>query len=209
MAQVEIFMPKMGESVMEATITGWVKNEGDTVELDETIVEIATDKVDSEVPSTAEGVLVKKLYNEGDVVKIGEPFAIIETNASAAAAPKTAAPAQKAAAEPDAQVMAEVSKYLETPAEAEAVSSKDGRFYSPLVKSIAQKEGIAQNELDAIEGTGKDGRVTKDDIMNYIGSGRKAAASAKSVATPVQTSAPTAKAEPAKEAPVQKTKHFF
>ena len=203
MAQVEILMPKMGESVMEATITGWVKNEGDTVELDETIVEIATDKVDSEVPSTAEGVLVKKLYNEGDVVKIGEPFAIIETDSAAATAPKTAAPAQKAA-EPAPEVMAEITKYTEPVAETEPVSSKDGRFYSPLVKSIAQKEGVSQAELDAINGTGKDGRVTKDDIMNYLGSGRRQAASATPAATPVHTPATAAKAAPGKEAPVQK-----
>lgn len=201
MAQVEILMPKLGESVMEATITGWVKNEGDTVELDETIVEIATDKVDSEVPSTAEGVLVKKLYNEGDVVKIGEPFAIIETNASAATAPK-AAPAQTAA-EPEAKVVAEVSKFTQVAAEPENVSSKDGRFYSPLVKSIAQKEGISQSELDAIAGTGKEGRVTKDDIMDYLSSGRKQAAPA-AAATTQAHSAPAAKAEPVKETPVAK-----
>jgi len=203
MAQVEILMPKLGESVMEATITGWVKNEGDTVELDETIVEIATDKVDSEVPSTAEGVLVKKLYNEGDVVKIGEPFAIIETNASAATAPK-ATPA--AAAEPEAKVVAEVSKFTQVAEEPEIVSGKDGRFYSPLVKSIAQKEGISQSELDAIAGTGKEGRVTKDDIMNYLSSGRKQAAPA-AAATTQANNTPAAKAEPArevKETPVAK-----
>lgn len=201
MAQIEIFMPKMGESVMEATITGWVKNEGDSVELDETIVEIATDKVDSEVPSTAEGILVKKLYNEGDVVKIGEPFAIIETNASAAVAPKAAAPSQEAP-KPDAQTLARVEKFTETPATAEAVSSKDGRFYSPLVKSIAQKEGISQAELDAIDGTGKDGRVTKEDILAYMASGRKQPAAAPTAA-PVAQAQPVAKAEP-KEVPVSK-----
>lgn len=188
MAQVEIYMPKMGESVMEATITGWVKNEGDTVELDETIVEIATDKVDSEVPSTAEGVLVKKLYNEGDVVKIGEPFAIIETNASAAtSAPKATATAgaiPEAAQNTEPAFVAEAEKFAEVANGDETVSSKDGRFYSPLVKSIAQKEGISQAELDGINGTGKEGRVTKDDIMNYLSSGRKSA--------PQQQSAPQA-----------------
>lgn len=188
MAQVEIYMPKMGESVMEATITGWVKNEGDTVELDETIVEIATDKVDSEVPSTAEGVLVKKLYNEGDVVKIGEPFAIIETNASAATSAPKAAPVEKAAPKEEPAFVAEAAKFAEVAHEEENVSSKDGRFYSPLVKSIAQKEGISQAELDAIGGTGKDGRVTKDDIMNYLSSGRKA---------PVQQAAPQVQAQSA------------
>lgn len=197
MAQVEIFMPKMGESVMEATITSWVKNEGDRIELDETIVEIATDKVDSEVPSTAEGILVKKLYNDGDVVKIGEAFAIIETSAAAATAPKAAPATEKAAPTAEPAFVAEVEKFAEV-AETESVSSKDGRFYSPLVKSIAQKEGISQSELDGIDGTGKDGRVTKDDIMNYLSSGRKTAAKATPQAQP-QT-APAIKAEP-KEAP--------
>jgi 2-oxoglutarate dehydrogenase E2 component (dihydrolipoamide succinyltransferase) len=202
MAQVEIFMPKMGESVMEATITGWVKNEGDTIELDETIVEIATDKVDSEVPSTTAGVLVKKLYNEGDVVKIGEPFAVIETNASAATqapAPKAEAVAQPVA-EPSFVVEAEKFAAPISSDDEESVSSKDGRFYSPLVKSIAQKEGISQAELDAITGNGKEGRVTKDDIINYLASGRKQLAQqAQAIDTPQAQAAPVAKAEPIKE----------
>lgn len=197
MAQVEIFMPKMGESVMEATITGWVKNEGDTIELDETIVEIATDKVDSEVPSTAAGVLVKKLYNEGDVVKIGEPFAVIETDAAASPAPKPA-PAAEPAFEP--VQAAHAVPFADAARETEAVSSKDGRFYSPLVKSIAQKEGISQAELDSVPGTGKDGRVTKDDIMGYLESGRRQTApAAKAAAAPQPQAVPAAKAEPAKE----------
>lgn len=204
MAQIEIIMPKMGESVMEATITSWVKNEGDRIELDETIVEIATDKVDSEVPSTTEGILVKKLFNEGDVVKIGDAFAIIETEAAAATAPtKAATPSAAPAQEPQpaAEVIAEVSKFSEVVAETEAVHSKGGRFYSPLVKSIAQKEGISQTELDAIPGTGKDNRLTKEDILAYISSGRKSAP-AIAAAQPIQTQATvqsnaSVKAEPA------------
>ena len=202
MAQIEIIMPKMGESVMEATITSWVKNEGDRIELDETIVEIATDKVDSEVPSTTEGILVKKLFNEGDVVKIGDAFAIIETEAAAATAPAKAAPAAANPVQeqqPAPEVIAEVSKFTEAVAETEAVSSKDGRFYSPLVKSIAQKEGISQTELDAIPGTGKDNRLTKEDILAYISSGRKSApalAAAQPTQAAVQSNA-SVKAEPA------------
>jgi len=202
MAQIEIIMPKMGESVMEATITSWVKNEGDRIELDETIVEIATDKVDSEVPSTTEGILVKKLFNEGDVVKIGDAFAIIETEAAAATAPAKVAPAAANPVQeqqPAPKVIAEVSKFTEAVAETEAVSSKDGRFYSPLVKSIAQKEGISQTELDAIPGTGKDNRLTKEDILAYISSGRKSApalAAAQPTLAAVQSNA-SVKAEPA------------
>jgi 2-oxoglutarate dehydrogenase E2 component (dihydrolipoamide succinyltransferase) len=175
MAQVEIIMPKMGESVMEATITSWVKKEGDRIELDETIVEIATDKVDSEVPSTAEGILVKRLFNEGDVVKIGEPFALIETEAASASVQPQDISRSKA--EPAAPaVPAEVIAFTQTAetGKSETVTSKEGRFYSPLVKSIAQKEGITQAELDTLNGTGKDGRVTKDDMMAYLQSGRKA-----------------------------------
>jgi len=205
MAQVEIFMPKMGESVMEATITGWVKNEGDTIELDETIVEIATDKVDSEVPSTTAGVLVKKLYNEGDVVKIGEPFAIIETSASASAQTPTpkAEVAPQPVPEPSFVVEAEKFAAPVSSNDEEGVSSKDGRFYSPLVKSIAQKEGISQTELDGVPGTGKEGRVTKDDIINYLASGRKQAVTppAQAAITPQAQASPVAKAEPLKEAP--------
>ncbi len=188
MAQVEIIMPKMGESVMEATITSWLKKEGDRIELDETIVEIATDKVDSEVPSTAEGILVKRLFNEGDVVKIGEPFAIIETEGTSAAASAPVAAAAEPKAEPEPAVPAEVVQFTQVAEPTEGVTSKDGRFYSPLVKSIAQKEGISQAELDTLSGSGKDGRVTKDDILAYLQSGRKAA--------PAQAATPQAQPQP-------------
>ncbi len=176
MAQIEILMPKMGESVMEATITNWLKNEGDTIELDEIIVEIATDKVDSEVPSTSAGKLVKKLFNNGDVVKIGEAFAIIETDVNAAVAPSAPVSAPAAPAEaPAPEIVAQVSKPLES-YDNEIKSGE--KFYSPLVKNIAKQEGLSQAELDAIAGSGKDGRVTKEDLMAYIQSGRKPASAA-------------------------------
>lgn len=183
MAQIEILMPKMGESVMEATITNWLKNEGDTIEMDEIIVEIATDKVDSEVPSTSAGKLVKKLFNNGDVVKIGEAFAIIETdvNAAVALAAPVSAPAAPAEA-PAPEIVAQVSKPLES--YDNEIKSGD-KFYSPLVKNIAKQEGVSQAELDAIAGSGKDGRVTKEDLMAYIQSGRKSTPAApQAAATP-------------------------
>lgn len=183
MAQIEILMPKMGESVMEATITNWLKNEGDTIELDEIIVEIATDKVDSEVPSTSAGKLVKKLFNNGDVVKIGEAFAIIETDVNAAVAPSAPVSVPAALADaPAPEIVAQVSKPLES-YDNEIKSGE--KFYSPLVKNIAKQEGVSQAELDAIAGSGKDGRVTKEDLMAYIQSGRKPA-----VAVPAPPAAP-------------------
>jgi 2-oxoglutarate dehydrogenase E2 component (dihydrolipoamide succinyltransferase) len=166
MAQVELLMPKMGESVAEATITAWLKEEGDTIEADESVVEIATDKVDSEVPSTAEGILIKKLFNEGDVVQVGQAIAIIGSEGEAAATPS--APETKEVAAP---VTVESNSTVAAPvAVVEKItnSADSDRFYSPLVKSIAEKEGISITELEAITGTGQNGRVTKKDILNYI-----------------------------------------
>lgn len=201
MAQVEILMPKLGESVMEATITKWNKKVGDSIDMDETIIEIATDKVDSEVPSTAQGTLVKCLHEEGAVVKIGDVFAIIETDASAATPTSTPAPATKAPEKVEVPAEAvNLEKEIETFASSD-ISSSDDRFYSPLVKSIAKEEGISQAELDAIAGTGKDGRVTKDDIKAYIKSGRKSSSS-------VAPSAPQASVAPqtTTPSPVQEVK---
>ncbi len=165
MAQVELIMPKMGESVAEATITSWLKEVGDTIEADESVVEIATDKVDSEVPSTAEGVLVEKLFEEGDVVQVGQAIAIISTDGETAVdapAPATSTP------EPVTETAPAVQPVATATAEKIDTKSDSGRFYSPLVRSIAEKEGIPMNELEAIPGTGKDGRVTKKDILNYL-----------------------------------------
>jgi 2-oxoglutarate dehydrogenase E2 component (dihydrolipoamide succinyltransferase) len=176
MAQFELTMPKMGESVAEATIIKWTKNEGDSIKLDETVLEIATDKVDSEIPSPFEGTLIKKLFNENDVVQVGAVIAIISSDAGASVTetPKTVTPVATVTA---ANVL--------TPAMAVASEPVDfknsDKFYSPLVKSIAKEEGISVSELDAIKGTGQDGRVTKSDILAYLPNRNK------TVATPAQT----------------------
>ena len=176
MAKVELVMPKMGESIMEATILKWAKQVGDTIEEDETILEIATDKVDSEIPSPTEGVLTEILFQVDDVVPVGTVIAIIQTDAAEAAS--TPAPAAQAAPTPAAAPVAAPAPPTPTPAVSTpapaptpataAVSSSGTRFYSPLVKSIAKKENIGQAELDAIPGSGAKGRVTKKDIMGYL-----------------------------------------
>ncbi|MAS52519.1 MAG: diapophytoene dehydrogenase [Flavobacteriales bacterium] len=169
MAQIELLLPKMGESVAEATVTSWLKNEGDFVELEEGILEIATDKVDSEVPSDYEGTLVKKLFKEGEVVKIGTPFAIIEVEGEVKKEEKKDDVNLSAYDEP---VPTEKPKLEQTPIKTNvastAIQKESSKFYSPLVKSIAKKEGISLDELDRIIGTGRDGRVTKHDILNHI-----------------------------------------
>ncbi|HNU34244.1 MAG TPA: dihydrolipoamide acetyltransferase family protein [Bacteroidia bacterium] len=164
MSQTELKMPKMGESVAEATIIKWLKNEGDNVAADEPVLEIATDKVDSEVPSTAAGVLLKKMFAEGEVVQVGKVIAIIGSAAEAVAAPMASAPAaQPAVVAASAPVSAPTSV-----AQTVTSTSGAGKFYSPLVRNIAQQENISQQELDAISGTGADGRVSKKDILAYI-----------------------------------------
>ena len=174
MAQFELIMPKMGESIAEATITKWLKNEGETIKLDEPIVEIATDKVDSEVPSTNEGILIKKLWNEGDVVPVGAAIAIIGSDAQAAAnsiAPKVE---EKPLGSSDAVIQAiEILEKSVAQTENIAANTIEGRFYSPLVLNIAKTEGISITELELIPGSGKDNRVTKGDIINYVEGGRK------------------------------------
>ncbi|MEY8868234.1 dihydrolipoamide acetyltransferase family protein [Meridianimaribacter flavus] len=169
MAKFELKLPKMGESVAEATITSWLKEVGDTIEADEAVLEIATDKVDSEVPSEVDGVLVEKLFNADDVVQVGQTIAIIETEGevSTEASAVTTEPVKEEAAEQVA--VAEVAKTVEVAKETVApVISSGDRFYSPLVKNMAKQEGISQAELDAIPGTGKEGRVTKNDMLSYI-----------------------------------------
>jgi 2-oxoglutarate dehydrogenase E2 component (dihydrolipoamide succinyltransferase) len=189
MAQVEMKMPKMGESVAEATIIKWLKNEGDRVEADESVLEIATDKVDSEVPSTAAGILVKRLFNEGDVVQVGSVIAIISDGSGDA--PVTSTPAPAAATVVSAP--STPAPVAATPVAATApapVVSGEGRFYSPLVRTIASEEKISQAELDSIPGTGAEGRVTKKDVMLYL-ERRKSA--------PQQTTAPAPAPQPASE----------
>ncbi len=183
MAKFELKLPKMGESVAEATVTNWLKNIGDAIEADEPVLEIATDKVDSEVPSEVDGVLVEILFNTDDVVQVGQTMAIIETNSDA-----TLEPTQSTAQETESvkQVAATVTAAKDTVAAAVVVSSTQGRFYSPLVKKMAQKENILQAELDTVPGTGKDGRVSKNDMLAYIKSRGASALVSKSVAAPTQ-----------------------
>jgi 2-oxoglutarate dehydrogenase E2 component (dihydrolipoamide succinyltransferase) len=199
MATVDLIMPKMGESVAEATVIKWLKEEGDTIELDEPVLEIATDKVDSEVPSPVEGVLSKKLFNEDDVVKVGEAIALIETEGGADA-PATAASEPVEAKEVEKTVSSAVeTATAETTEKQPMVSSGDGnRFYSPLVRSIATEENISQTELDALPGSGKDGRVTKKDILQYVEDKKNGKASAPVAAQqPADKPAPSApKAQP-------------
>ena len=162
MAKFELKLPKMGESVAEATITNWLKNVGDKIEMDEAVLEIATDKVDSEVPSEVSGVLVEQLFGKDDVVKVGQTIAIIETEGGNVEAPKTADVAAPIVAEVEKTI--EVAKETVTPAD----FSGSDKFFSPLVKNIAQQEGVSVAELESISGSGKDGRVTKDDILNFV-----------------------------------------
>ena len=167
MAQVELIMPKMGESVAEATVIKWLKNVGDTIEMDESVLEIATDKVDSEIPSSIEGVLVKQLFKEDDVVLVGQAVAIIDTNADATQIDET--PAAKVEVEPSEELV-KIEKIIEETIETTSIpkSSDSNKFFSPLVRSIAQKEGISGAELESISGSGKNGRVTKKDILAYL-----------------------------------------
>ncbi|HSQ45699.1 MAG TPA: dihydrolipoamide acetyltransferase family protein [Lutibacter sp.] len=172
MARFEIKLPKMGESVAEATIISWLKNVGDHIEMDEAIVEIATDKVDSEVPSDVEGTLVELLFEANAVVKVGETIAIIETLGENAEE-KVAATDTEEITNEAATIEEEVDKAIETTTFGKV--SDSGKFFSPLVRNIAITEGISMEELEAIIGTGKDDRVTKNDILAYIESGRSAA----------------------------------
>lgn len=177
MAQIELIMPKMGESIMEATILRWAKNVGDSVEADETILEIATDKVDTEVPSPTSGVIAQILFKENDVVPVGKVIAVIATEAGAAvplASPSVAeaSPASNGVQSNGAQPVLEPVAPQPAPQPAlSAVTNRageSGRFYSPLVRNIAQKERISTQELEQLPGSGQQGRVTKKDILAYV-----------------------------------------
>jgi 2-oxoglutarate dehydrogenase E2 component (dihydrolipoamide succinyltransferase) len=221
---MEILLPKMGESVAEATIIRWVVAEGERVAADDPIIEIATDKVDSEVPAPENGILVQHLVAEGDVVQVGQPIAVFTVDGAEEVAVQPAgtegqgaspAPAQNGAAPSSvppvpAPVAPEVVESLEAPLVAHGGSaaghsesiarSSGGRFYSPLVRSIAKTEGIGQAELDGISGSGKEGRVTKRDILEHIAH-RSSAAGGTAVSAPVPSPAPSTTSAP-KPAPV-------
>ena len=183
MAKFELKLPKMGESVAEATVTNWLKKVGDKIEMDEAVLEIATDKVDSEVPSEVSGTLVEILFNTDDVVQVGQTLAIIETEVGAVlSTPEVKVEAPVA--------VAEVAKTVEVAIEAIAPADFSGsdKFFSPLVKNIAKEEGISLAELESISGSGKDGRVNKEDLLNYIKNRGSQTSVQSIVAQPVATS---------------------
>jgi 2-oxoglutarate dehydrogenase E2 component (dihydrolipoamide succinyltransferase) len=193
MARIELIMPKMGESIMEATILKWRKKPGDRIDLDEPVLDIATDKVDSEVPSPVAGVLVEILFPENEVVGINKPIAIIETEAAdaqPAASPALGQSANGTHTAPAEAVQAETVPYLPSNEPQRAASAAEGRFYSPLVRTIAREENISQRELDGIPGSGQEGRVTKKDILAYV-------AQRRSAPQPQQVAAPPAPSVPA------------
>ena len=169
MGKFELKLPKMGESVAEATLTSWLKDVGDQIDMDEAVVEIATDKVDSEVPSEYKGVLIEKCFKVNELIKVGETIAIIETESEIQTS-KTVIEVDKAISNEKINVE---SVKLESPVQAKEsnISQNDNsenRFYSPLVKNIIKKENISETELDSIKGTGKNERITKTDILNYL-----------------------------------------
>lgn len=194
MAKFELKLPKMGESVAEATVTNWLKQVGDKIEMDEAVLEIATDKVDSEVPSEVAGTLVEILFNTDDVVQVGQTIAIIETEGGVSQSSNViSSEVEKPVA------VAEVAKAVELAKEtvAPADFSASDKFFSPLVKNIAKEEGISLAELEAIAGSGKDGRVNKEDLLNYIKNrGSQPAVVATPAAAPKATPAPVAQAVP-------------
>ena len=179
MAKFELKLPKMGESVAEATINSWLKEIGDKVEVDESVIEISTDKVDSDVPSEVSGILIEKKFNVDDVVEVGETFAIIETDSNIADSSIEESIDEKSYDDEKSEnvdltsINPHAKDYFDqamslTSFDSQINDPKIKRFYSPLVKNIAKKESISDNELNSINGSGKHGRVTKKDILNYI-----------------------------------------
>jgi len=206
MAKVEVTMPKMGESITEGTVLEWLKQPGERVELDEPLLEIGTDKVDTEVPSPAAGVLKEILVPEGETVEVGTKIAVLATEAGAAQAPSAAPPAPRVVETP-APAQASAPKAVPSgdgavaaPVEAGggiARQDADGRFYSPLVRSIAEKEGLTMSELAAIPGSGREGRVTKQDVLRYLETRKRSAE-----ARPAEAAAPPARPAAPPPAPV-------
>lgn len=204
MAKVEVLMPKMGESVAEATVIKWLKEVGDTIEMDEPIMEIATDKVDSEIPSPVDGILAEQCCQADDVVQVGSPVAYITSDAAEAGSSTPSAPEPVAA--PVAEVaVAAVAEPVAVAANGSSSNgsaevgdvprrSDSGRFYSPLVRTIAKTEGISVQELEAISGSGREGRVTKSDILNYLPNKgtQPAVKTATPISAPVHASKPLA-----------------
>ena len=187
MAEIEIRLPKMGESVTEATITNWLKNPGDNVSLDEPLVEVATDKVDNELPSEAEGVLIKQLFEKDQVAQVGDVIAIISTDGDVEIVQNdkgTEAPSSTNKEKLSKETISEPTIEIGIPSNGNgsikiSKNGSNGKYFSPLVRSIAEKEGISQEVLDSMTGSGLDGRVTKKDILAYVNGDVKTKTSAK------------------------------
>jgi 2-oxoglutarate dehydrogenase E2 component (dihydrolipoamide succinyltransferase) len=192
--KVEMLMPQMGESIAEATISKWRKKPGDAVQKDEVILEISTDKVDSEIPAPAAGILVELLFNEGDVVPVKTKIAVIDTAASGAAPvkevpqPSNGNTAQLAASTPQA-----------APASDEEVHEEGGRYYSPLVKGLAEKHGVSLSELASVVGSGQGGRVNKEDLLKYVEMRSAKVTTAVTAAPAAAPAAPSARPAPKAE----------
>jgi 2-oxoglutarate dehydrogenase E2 component (dihydrolipoamide succinyltransferase) len=198
MAEKPILVPKMGESISEATVIRWLKNVGDHVAKDEPLVEIATDKVDNEIPSTEEGILTKQLFQDGDVVKVGEPIAFIDAEGVAASSTNSTTPVAESTPTIVPETVVEAISVIENQVQAAVeqvinpiTKGSGSRFYSPLVMNIASQEGISFNELEKIPGTGLEGRVTKSDVLTYLNNRSSVA-----VQTQTQTQAPAVAATP-------------
>nr|WP_321414023.1 dihydrolipoamide acetyltransferase family protein [uncultured Allomuricauda sp.] len=210
MSRFELKLPQMGESVAEATLTNWLKEVGDTIEMDEAIFEIATDKVDSEVPSEVDGVLVEKRFDVDDVIKVGEVVAVIqiegEMESAAEGSSKDEVKEEVSVEAPARELETQMASVKESVSAPVPDYSSSERFYSPLVKNIAKEENVSMDELEAIAGTGKEGRVTKNDIMAYLesrsnGSQKQEEAKPQPEATTEKAAVPLAPKETAAEKP--------
>ncbi len=205
MARYNLTLPKMGESVAEATITNWLKNVGDSITEDEAVLEIATDKVDSEVPSEVAGVLTEILFQVNDVVKVGDTIAIIETSADSTTTEDLSKEVETITAEINQVVEnLSISANLDA-ANSSKIENSEQRFYSPLVKNIAKQEGITQSQLDSIAGSGKDGRVTKEDVLNFLKQPKKEAQPMVQETATLQSNATVATEKKVVQAPVIST----
>jgi 2-oxoglutarate dehydrogenase E2 component (dihydrolipoamide succinyltransferase) len=204
MAQYELLLPKMGESVAEATIIKWTKQPGERIELDDTILEIATDKVDSEVPAPVAGTLVKQLYKEDEIVQVGAVIAIIET-AEGEITTSSDAPAEITIDLPEVPLPAALTAEVTPQPESSEANGSSDRFYSPLVRNIAAQENISTTELDSIQGSGAEGRLTKDDLLKYIAERGNAGIPAASSNTAQPAATPQVQAVQSSSSPAPKS----
>jgi 2-oxoglutarate dehydrogenase E2 component (dihydrolipoamide succinyltransferase) len=198
--KVEMLMPQMGESIAEATISKWRKKPGDTVQKDEVILEISTDKVDSEIPAPAAGVIAELLFQEGDVVPVKTKIAVIDTAGGAAQVSQTsgngALKQEVAAPAPKLAAVVEATPRAAAPAPLQEATEESGRYYSPLVKGLAEKHGVSLSELASIAGSGQGGRVTKEDFLKYVETRTGSAAPAPVMAAAPAPAAPAARSTP-------------